>query len=489
MKYCKLYFLIVFVSTSICSYSLEVLFGYCPFKDQSGKPYAEFYFKIPSWELSPIRDNSGGLKVQASFTLYVFKDSQTIYADKFVLNSKSESDTTSFNYYLLHSLRLGIAPGPYKIRIDFFDPNNNKQMGSQFFNIEHPAFEKKISSSGIELLSAVKKDSNQADAFHKNGLFLEPMVLEFFPDKDSFINFYTELYISDTSGLNNIILTRIRILDQNKIELKGFEYYKKYKPTPTIPFIGLMDIKNLPSGNYFLEVCLLNKNLDVLHKNDIFFQRLNFGIADSGLLIVLDSLSNRTFASYRFDTCSNSWLSFQVLMLAPLVEQSMAAELQTLAKSSDINKMKEFIRLFWLKTNQSHPLDTWLSYEAKVLQAESNFATRIEHGFQTDRGRIFLKYGPPNNLINNKEAGSIDYEIWHYYKLDGLQSNIRFVFYNPTMLYNGMVLLHSNSRGEKSDPNWKQKIYKDYNGPGMDNIDDVDYNKHSGSQLERSITF
>ena len=489
MKYFKLYFLVFLIVQSFYSYSLEVLFGYCPFKDICDKSYVELYFKVPSWELTPTVDSQNHYKVQSAFTIIISKDSQIVYADKFILNSKLENDTLQFNYFLLDVHRLVLKEGTYQIKIDYHDANNPTEFGSQVYLIQVPSYDYKISMSGIELLASVKKDSNQVDAFHKNGLYIEPIVLEFYPDHDTSMQFYTEVYVKDSTGLDNVILIRTKILDQNKKAVNGLEYYKRYKPNAVIPFIGFMDLRNLVSGNYFLDVSVLTKSSEVLHSTQLFFQRLNFGIEDTGLFIMFDSLSNRNFASNRFDTCSKSWLQFQVLMLAPLVEQSIAADLQKITKVGDIKTMKDFILTFWSKTNPSHPLETWLSYESKVIQAESNFATKIEHGFQTDRGRIFLKYGPTNNIINNREVGSLDYEIWHYYKLDGLQSNIRYVFYNPTLLYNGMVLLHSNARGEKNDPNWKQKIYRDYNGPGMQNIDDTDFQKHSGSQLERAISY
>jgi len=43
---------------------------------------------------------------------------------------------------------------------------------------------------------------------------------------------------------------------------------------------------------------------------------------------------------------------------------------------------------------------------------------------KTDRGRVYLKYGPPN-IISRKlyEPSSYPYEIWHYYVLGDNQRN------------------------------------------------------------------
>jgi hypothetical protein len=81
-------------------------------------------------------------------------------------------------------------------------------------------------------------------------------------------------------------------------------------------------------------------------------------------------------------------------------------------------------------------------------------------GYATDRGRVYLQYGPPNTMSDHyAEPSAYPYEIWHYYKL-GSQSNRKFVFYNPDLVSNDFVLLHSDAQGELPNSRWEMDLHK-----------------------------
>jgi len=79
----------------------------------------------------------------------------------------------------------------------------------------------------------------------------------------------------------------------------------------------------------------------------------------------------------------------------------------------------------------------------------------------TDRGRVYLQYGPPNsrNKVDNA-AATYPYEIWHYYKLKH-QTNKKFVFVNSDFATNEYRLEYSNVYGEVSNAEWRDKIEQD----------------------------
>ena len=87
-----------------------------------------------------------------------------------------------------------------------------------------------------------------------------------------------------------------------------------------------------------------------------------------------------------------------------------------------------------------------------------SYGSKINKGYDTDRGYIYLKYGAPN-VVKTSEMNvkAFPYEIWRYYKI-GNFTNKRFVFFSPDNLKNEMVLLHSDLFGERYDPQWKYKI-------------------------------
>ena len=112
---------------------------------------------------------------------------------------------------------------------------------------------------------------------------------------------------------------------------------------------------------------------------------------------------------------------------------------------------------------------------------EELYSNNFQEGFETDRGRVYLQYGAPTNIVQ-KETSSNEYpyEIWQYNKI-GSFSNKRFIFYNPDLVNNGYRLLHSDMIGELKNPGWPQILVKRNTTNG--NIDDpnADVQRHYGT--------
>ena len=96
-----------------------------------------------------------------------------------------------------------------------------------------------------------------------------------------------------------------------------------------------------------------------------------------------------------------------------------------------------------------------------VKELDDKYSSHIQKGHATDRGRIYLKYGKPDDFVSREtEAGSSPYEIWTYNKISETQGVGKFIFYSPSLGANDYELLHSTVRTERQDPQWQRKIYK-----------------------------
>jgi hypothetical protein len=115
------------------------------------------------------------------------------------------------------------------------------------------------------------------------------------------------------------------------------------------------------------------------------------------------------------------------------------------------------------------------------------FSTTAFRGYDTDRGRVWLQYGAPDQrTVVENEPNSYPYEIWQYYRLKPQnQTNKKFVFFNEDLASNDYKLMHSDARGEVYDANWQMKLQKrtvqsnnmDITKPGIDHYgNNVDEN-------------
>jgi GWxTD domain-containing protein len=148
-------------------------------------------------------------------------------------------------------------------------------------------------------------------------------------------------------------------------------------------------------------------------------------------------------------------------------------------EETEVSYMQQYFYVFWISRNETESESEWLQYRDKVILVQREYGTRNKRGYETDRGRVFLKYGPPNDIQTvATEPSSYPYELWRYYRA-GIYNNVKFVFYDPTLLGTDYELLHCDYiPGETNNPSWKEMLkmrtgtgVKEYGGRIDENFD------------------
>ena len=141
-------------------------------------------------------------------------------------------------------------------------------------------------------------------------------------------------------------------------------------------------------------------------------------------------------------------------MIDPLAYITTTAEYNKLLASE--NK-KLAVDNFWIKAggNTDRGREMIRVYYNRVYFANYYF-TNTKPGWKTDRGMVYIVYGPPQNL--KKAANS---EIWYYYKRKGGEE-ISFKFnYRPNKYNLNQYLLE---RSENNTWHWREAVYGWTNG-------------------------
>jgi GWxTD domain-containing protein len=186
--------------------------------------------------------------------------------------------------------------------------------------------------------------------------------------------------------------------------------------------------------------------------NEVFFQRSNPSIQyDLNDLASIDVTSNFAGAINSPDTL----LEF-IRSLDPIATDLEKTFIYKQAEDADQKTRQQFFYNFWLARNQADPEKEWRDYYGLVVIVNSVYKTQIHKGYESDRGRVYLKYGPPNIITESyNEPSTYPYEIWHYYELSDNQRNKKFVFYTHDLITNNFTLLHSDAIGEVSNYKWQ----------------------------------
>jgi GWxTD domain-containing protein len=411
--------------------------------------YLEIYLQFvgPSVKFVSLKD---GLQARVGLSFEVLKNDSLIKADAYILESPLIKDSIIDDFYEVK--RFVLAPGEYDLRIELTDLNNPKSKTGGKQKIKIDDFKSNPSISDIEV-AEYAYESDQENNFVKSGFHIIPLISNYFPADLAKLPTYFEVYNSDKIGDSIVGVIQKIINEDNDTELEEFTSFSRTKPAPIIPFFKKMDISKLPTGNYRMEIILTDRKLSSISKNSYSFQRSNdLEIEFNPENIVLDPAFQNTI--------TEDSLFYYLESLIPIAKPAEIKNIITTYKTKDREKSRKHIQAFWVQTSGKDSYNAWIKYKHQVQLAEQMYRTNYQQGFETDRGRVYLKYGAPNNIVSKETSPSeYPYEIWTYNKI-GKFSNRRFVFYNPDLVNNAYRLLHSDMLGELKNPAWQQTLNK-----------------------------
>ena len=470
----KLIFILCFVSLPLISFGQkENLKAYIDVKDfyhpETGN-YAEIelQFAIQSTSLKTIGDTA----LQASLALYFdfMSKNKLVKSDAYILNSPFYQIKDSLIEDFYEIKRYSLEPGKYELRIRIKDLNSveNKEVsGTNNFTIKE--ISNKIAVSDIVPAEYVIKSDEQS-VFQRSGLHIIPMFSNFFSSRTNTLPVYCELY--NTAIKNDTVLgVMYRIMNsKNYAELEEYTTISRFETGPFVARFKAINIELLGSGSYLLEICVINKDFEILATSSYPFER------DNDMTAILNSdniILNPAFQ----ESIPEDSITYYLESLIPISKPAEVKNIVSTIKTKNNDKCRKHIQAFWIKTAPTESYEAWMKYKKQVDFVEKVYGNNFQEGFETDRGRVYLQYGAPSNLVAREASPSeYPYEIWTYNKI-GVFSNKRFVFYNPDLVNRAYRLLHSDMIGELKNNSWPQILSKrntvngNIDNPNQNNID------------------
>lgn len=427
--------------------------------------YVEVYTSIdPSFfTIKKVKDSGHICQVQE---LMILRQGEKIidYRKKNV-KSPYYSDSTISPFTLVE--RFTAEPGKYTLEYECIDLLRETAIPLKVeFNINLSNRSGKNVLSQIELVEKISSNIQHPE-FSRSGYEIWPYISSFYPDDIEKLAFYAEVYFDETDIKNEekfVLMQYLTDFNTNE-KLEGFAKMSKVTASAVYPVLNSFDIKKLPSGNYNLIIELKNRNNEVVSSEKIFVERLNITQALS------DQNLNNTAITGTFveNINNNDTLNEYIASIRPIATNTESDMAVIQIKNGNPLSKKQFFYLFWKNRSALDPAGSWLEYKAKVKEANALFGTRIKRGYETDRGRIYLKYGPPNQITDRpNEPSAYPYQIWQYYKV-GKFNNKFFLFYMPDLVGNDYEVLNSDVPGEFRNPRWEATLYKrDTQNPNID---------------------
>lgn len=142
------------------------------------------------------------------------------------------------------------------------------------------------------------------------------------------------------------------------------------------------------------------------------------------------------------DSQYKKWLNEDVIYIITPEEKSAFLHLST------NEEREQFIEQFWQRRNPDpdSPENTYKEeHYRRIAYANEHFASGIP-GWKTDRGRIYIMWGPPDEIDSHPTGGTYErpsqegggetttypFEDWRYRYLEGMGNDVELEFVDPT---------------------------------------------------------
>jgi len=262
--------------------------------------------------------------------------------------------------------------------------------------------------------------------------------------------YYTELYglkLEDTNQTFN--------LQKLLYNSAGIQIYKNSKDVkqnlnPVVEY-GLINLSKFPTDSYNLVFSLIDpKSNEAFVTSKRFYlynpnvkdttstKKLNVDVFASEYQLMPEEDCDKMFSEAKYIATNN--------------------EIKRYASLDSLSAKRTFLYNFW-KNRDTDPAternEFKEDYMKRVDYANDHFTVGQKAGYLSDRGRVLLVYGEPDQKdYYPNESNMKPYEVWFYNQIEG---GVSFIFGDLTGFGNFM-LLHSTKRGEISDDNWKSRL-------------------------------
>lgn len=391
-----------------------------------GGTFCEVYYSL-SIEKSNFVEKSG--KYTADFSVLInVKDrkSEEVYVDTIarIINSSELQDTVSFS----DVLQVNFLPGrEYKISLSVLDLKEGIYEADT--TIRAPDWKDNLNFSDIQISHTIIGTDEQ-NRFVKNGFKLLPYPERKFNRTRYTLTSYSELYnIKEDSVLVEFVISN----GLNVNDTVMSEYYQVTGGDMVIP--GLFNVLGYPPGEYYLTVTA--RSSDSRTEASKWF-----------------SIAKKRFEGRELASIPDSIIEY-ASFINYLASPGEIKEYNSVSKESK----KYFLAKFWSKrdptpeTEENEALEEFIK---RIKDSDEKFSKKHKKGRRTDRGRIYIKYGQPDDVLRRTSDMSYDpYLLWHYFNTDDW-----FIFMDRN-LTGDYELIYSSVETEPTDAGWQNLIMQE----------------------------
>lgn len=428
--------------------------SYLHFQDRT-KSYVEVYcaFQRADFQFEDkegVFEAIGFLYVEAFDKNGVLADS----ASRFVpMSVRFLEDAYKKDVRIFDVLPLLLAPGRYNLKVTAVDAVT-KRSGIATFELNVRDFSgDDLKMSDLEMaydIQSLDTTSSISSLIKANRRVL-PNPNRYFSNEDSLIYYYTEVYnLSDKADASNEFSVQATLHDAFGYELRKYALRTHKKPGTTAVLTDAVPVKGIPGGAYELHIEIKD---------------LATGLKASAAKKFMMIYGFEQLAPTMAD--SSAFTDRDAQLMEQVIKYISTSEEKDMYRDLDLDGKKAFLAQFWDRKNPK-PGSPVNEFKNEIFRrfayANQYYSTTLvtkDDGWKTDRGRIYITYGNPDNIERHPSSmGQKPFERWYYDRLPGQTGNDYCLFVDLDG-YGNYRLVHSTIKGEISNPEWEAKIEND----------------------------
>jgi GWxTD domain-containing protein len=464
MKKLYLILILLFISSfTLLSSNININYDFALFKYSNDTLLLEIYYTFVDSNLTYKQIDSNLIgTLNLSISLENVHTNQKTELNWKHINNKPLSDTVKI--YNLYGVKKTLLPSAeYRLianAYDFYNLDNHSNLKTSV-NINKFST-KSVVLSSIEFAHTVEEISKINDninhSFTKGNYYILPNPTGEYSSDQPNLPIYFEIYNAQSLSPNSVKIA-FSILDgaQREVNSSSVNIVPR---SDAISEVFSIPLDLLPTGIYYLKIELYSPDDNpVLFDNQI--KKFYYFNKNSNLVNYSGFTEDQLFEISEFAALSieNAEIEFKK---AKAIANNY--EIEQWDKLTNLKAKQRFLYRFW-KIRDSDTTTFFnedrSEYLERIRYADIYFTfTDKNPGWNTDRGRIYLKYGEPTQRDRFASASeNRPYEDWFYGEIQG---GVHFIFVDM-IGFGNYILVHSDIKGEQYNPDWYNSFVKQKN--------------------------
>ncbi len=405
------------------------------FRAGAGKTRQEFYYQIALEQLH-LQATEASLRSEVK-TSVLLADStgRELLRDEWTQTVQVGSAAEIAGRFFPNQFDLPLTPGRYRLALAVEEVATQKQ-GSAQIEFRVRVFDGAgLMLSDIQLANSIANDTTEG-RFTKNGLSILPNAVRSYSRSAPLLYFYFEMY--NFSPAADSYEVHYRVTNSRGATLKQLPTKIARKPGSSGIEVGGLNLGSLTDSSGYVQIEVRERGQT---KSAQAEKRFSFLLPPERVVSEVEQ---------KISAMSAEEWKLHVEQIQYLLREDDKKLLQDLEPDAQ----KSFVIQVW-KQFDSNPAtprnEFWDEYFRRVAFANEKFTSGFTTGWKTDRGRIAMKFGTPNEVERHPaETGARPYEVWIYYS----EGRKQFIFADLEGLGRYELIFSSDER-ELTRPDWK----------------------------------